>query len=430
MKTINVLLNVLLAEDDPDDVRLAKLALSPFGSNMCFNFKVVGTLYSAIECLKTENFDVVLLDLGLPDSKGMQTLKKVRGLGLQSPIIVIAGLEDEAVVLQAINEGAFDYLIKGRFYKDELRRTIHYAIEHKKIEDALRKAHDELEGQVEQRTAELAKSKQELEIQAWGLKKANKGIRILYKELEEKDKRIQELGKIKSDFVSHVSHELRIPMAAIKESINIVLDGVAGKINNQQRKFLDIAKRNVNRLVRLINNVLDFQKFESGKMQFDMQLNDINEVVTDVYKTMAISPNCREVDFSLKLEDNLPKVRFDRDKIIQVLTNLVSNATKFVDKGNITVATSRAENAVGVSVSDTGCGIRKEDLPKLFQKFGQLAEGNNSKTGGTGLGLAISKEIIKQHKGRIWVESEFGKGTTFRIILPCSKTDSLLNPKS
>jgi len=430
MKTINVLLNVLLAEDDPDDVRLAKLALSPFGSNMCFNFKVVGTLYSAIECLKTENFDVVLLDMGLPDSKGMQTLKKVRGLGLQSPIIVITGLEDEAVALQAINEGAADYLIKGRFYEDELRRTIHYAIERKKVEEALQKAHDELERQVEQRIAELAKSKQELEIQAWGLKKANKGIRILYKELEEKDKRIQELGKIKSDFVSHVSHELRIPMAAIKESINIVLDGVAGKINNQQRKFLDIAKRNVNRLVRLINNVLDFQKFESGKMQFDMQLNDINEVVTDVYKTMAISPNCREVDFSLKLEDNLPKVRFDRDKIIQVLTNLVSNATKFVDKGNITVATSRAENAVGVSVSDTGCGIRKEDLPKLFQKFGQLAEGNNSKTGGTGLGLAISKEIIKQHKGRIWVESEFGKGTTFRIILPCSKTDSLLNPKS
>jgi len=292
------------------------------------------------------------------------------------------------------------------------------------------KAHDELEREFEQYyTAALAESKQEVEIQAWGLEKANKGIRILYKELEEKNKRILELDKVKSEFVSHVSHELRAPLGTIKEGIDIVLDGAAGKINNQQRKFLDIAKRNVDRLARLINNVLDFQKLESGKMRFDMQLNDINEVATEVHKAMALSSNCREVDFSLKLEDNLPKVRFDRDKIIQVLTNLVSNARKFVNKGNITIATSRAEDAVGVSVSDTGCGIRKEDLPKLFHKFEQLAEGNNSKKGGTGLGLAISKEIIEQHKGRIWVESEFGKGTTFRIILPCSETDSLLNPK-
>jgi signal transduction histidine kinase len=111
-------------------------------------------------------------------------------------------------------------------------------------------------------------------------------------------------------------------------------------------------------------------------------------------------------------------VVFDNDKIIQVLTNLVSNAMKFTEKGSITIATRRIENAIRVSISDTGCGIKQEDLPKLFRQFQQLGSGGARKTGGTGLGLAISKDIVEKHGGRMWVESEFGKGTTFHFLLP------------
>jgi signal transduction histidine kinase len=124
------------------------------------------------------------------------------------------------------------------------------------------------------------------------------------------------------------------------------------------------------------------------------------------------------IDLQLALDNTLPKALFDNDKIIQVLTNLISNAMKFTEKGSIAISTRRIENAIRVSVCDTGCGIKQEDMPKLFQQFQQLASGGNRKTGGTGLGLAISKDIVEKHGGRIWVESEFGKGTTFHFLLP------------
>jgi len=243
----------------------------------------------------------------------------------------------------------------------------------------------------------------------------------VFKDITERKKAEEEIKKamkIKSEFISMVSHELRTPLAIMKEDIAIVLDGAAGKINDKQKHFLDAAERNLNRLVRLINDVLDFQKLDSGRMRFNMQDNDINEVVKEVHKTMASSVEERGIDFTLKLEDNLPGIRFDSDKIIQVLTNLINNAIKFTERGSITVATRRIKNEIQVSVSDTGCGIKQEDLPRLFHKFEQLATGGDRKTGGTGLGLAISKEIIKEHNGKIWAESEFGKGTTLRFLLP------------
>ena len=161
-------------------------------------------------------------------------------------------------------------------------------------------------------------------------------------------------------------------------------------------------------VVRLINSII----------KLDKQKNDMNEVIREVHKTIASSVKERAIDFCLKLEDNLPKVEFDSDKIVQVLTNLLGNAVKFTEKGSIAITTSKGENTILVSVSDTGRGIKKEDLPRLFHEFEQLTEGRERKTGGTGLGLVISKEIIRQHGGKIWAESEYDKGTTFHFVLP------------
>ncbi len=234
----------------------------------------------------------------------------------------------------------------------------------------------------------------------------------------ETEKRLQESLRLKTDFVSLVSHELRTPLTAIKEGVALVADGTTGPLNDDQKEFLDIAKRNVDRLARLINDILDLQKLEGGKIFLNFTLNDMNEVVKEVSNTMEKMIKDKSLTIELELAEGLPKVMFDRDKIIQVTMNIISNAIKFTEKGKVTITTSRDENVVSVSVRDTGPGIRKEDIPKLFGRFEQLEKGTERKSGGTGLGLAISKEIIEIHGGKIWVESVFGEGATFFFNLP------------
>ncbi len=236
--------------------------------------------------------------------------------------------------------------------------------------------------------------------------------------LKEVEKREKEAVEIKSQFISTASHELRTPLTAIKEGISIVADGMAGKINTQQNDFLKMAERNVNRLARLINDILDFQKLEAGKAQFNIIENDINSTVKEACDTMAGLIKEKGLKIILELGKKLPRMTFDRDRIIQVITNLISNAIKFTEKGSITLATSAGDNVVRVSVKDTGLGIKRDDIPRLFSAFGQLEKGKDRKVGGTGLGLAISRDIIVSHHGKIWAESIPGKGTTFSFVLP------------
>jgi signal transduction histidine kinase len=224
--------------------------------------------------------------------------------------------------------------------------------------------------------------------------------------------------KAKSYFTSLVSHELRTPLAAIREGIAIVLDSTLGVLNKDQDKCLNIAKKNVDRLTRLINEVLDFQKLESGKVAFAMQENDINEVVNEIHETMLSLAASKGLGFSLELDRSISIMEFDKDKIAQVLTNVVNNAIKFTQKGGITILTSKGTNYVQISVKDTGPGIDEEDMPRLFQAFEQFGNVQHGDDAGTGLGLVISKDIIVKHNGRIWAESKVGQGTIFHIILP------------
>ena len=289
---------------------------------------------------------------------------------------------------------------------------------------------------IEKRQAELLYAKEELEQLSRDLEKKVKGrtkelsetqvatlniLEDLSKEKEKVEKYSRELEdalRIKSDFTSMVSHELRTPLMAIKEGISLVSDGTAGKLNKDQKEFLDIAKRNVDRLTRLINDVLELQRLEAGKLYFNVAPNDTNGAVNEVCDMMATMFKDKALAIELRLDRKLPPVAFDKDKIIQVLMNLINNALKFTEKGGITITTQRESNTVMVSVRDTGPGIRPADIPRLFKRFEQLDTGTERKPGGTGLGLAISKEIIELHGGKIWVESVFGEGTTFSFNLP------------
>jgi PAS domain S-box-containing protein len=228
-----------------------------------------------------------------------------------------------------------------------------------------------------------------------------------------------QMEKFKDDFVNIMSHELRTPLTAIRESINIVHDGSAGPVSPGQKDFLETAKRNVDRLGRLINEVLDFQKLRSGLMNFEKKEDDINNILEEVRRSVEISTEKKGLALNMDLAVGLPMVIVDRDKIIRVLVNMVNNAVKFTEKGGITLVSSLSDNnTIRVSVVDTGVGIKNEDRARLFKIFSQVSSPECRTSGSTGLGLAISKEIIQQHGGKIGLESEPGKGSSFFFILP------------
>ena len=233
------------------------------------------------------------------------------------------------------------------------------------------------------------------------------------------EEKMKESIRVKSDFLSMVSHELRTPLTAIKEGIGIVLDGSAGEINAEQEDFLDTAKRNVDRLHRLINQVLDFSKLEARKAEFMMEERDINQTIKEIVKMQQPVAKDKGLYVKLDLGDNLDKLLFDVDKISQVLTNLTNNALRHTEKGGITVSSKKDTDGefIRVGIKDTGQGIKTEDLNKLFQQFQQVGE-KFRKPGSTGLGLAISKEIVNGHKGKIWVESQYSVGSEFVFTLP------------
>lgn len=237
-------------------------------------------------------------------------------------------------------------------------------------------------------------------------------------ELKNIGERLKEALEIKSKFTSTVSHELRTPLAAIKTGVKLVLDGLAGEINTEQRDFLAIVRNNVDRLDRLINNILDLQKLESGKAELNIKESDVNEIVKEIHAAMNLVAQEKGINFILRLDSEPVRAQLDKDAVSQVLTNLINNALKFTEAGEVMVTTFQDNNFAHVTVEDTGPGIKKENLPKLFRAFEQLERKKGKKPQGTGLGLAICKEIIETHGGSIWAESEFGKGAVFHFTLP------------
>ncbi len=232
------------------------------------------------------------------------------------------------------------------------------------------------------------------------------------------EEKLKETMEIKSQFISMVSHELRTPLAAMKEGIAIVLDEVVGRINGKQKKFLDIAKRNVDRLENMINNILDFQKLEAEKTGLNIQDNDIKQVIMEVHETMVLYAEKNGVELLFELADNLPQAKFDRDRIVQVLINLLGNAVKFTPKGGRACLNVQHRNdELVISVSDTGVGIPKKELPKIFERF-YRAEQQREEVQGTGLGLSIVHKIVTRHGGRIEAESDIGQGSIFTVFLP------------
>jgi signal transduction histidine kinase len=254
--------------------------------------------------------------------------------------------------------------------------------------------------------------------------------------LEVSHRRLQELDRAKSDFLLNVSHELRTPLTAIKGSVDNMLDEITGPISEPQRRYLQRVKANADQLVRLINDLLDLARIEEGRVQIASTFFSVTGLAGELVETLR--PMATEKDLRLQLtetEDPL-MVYADRDKIGQVLMNLIGNAIKFTPSGGqITVTARRVTSGecrvsssgpdipangeqVEIAIADSGEGIPAEELPYIFDKFYQVQLGIQAKAKGTGLGLAIAKSLVELQGGSIWVQSQVGEGSTFVFTLP------------
>jgi signal transduction histidine kinase len=228
-----------------------------------------------------------------------------------------------------------------------------------------------------------------------------------------------EAERAKTDFVSNVSHELRTPLTSIKGYSDLMLSDVIGPLNDQQRQFLRIIQGSTDRLTILINDLLDISRIEGGKLRLETRSIQMEKILHSVADMVQPQCNKKNLRLNLNIEPNVGLVLGDENRLTQVVTNLVSNACRYTpDGGCITLSLSSSSGAVRVDVADTGIGIAPEDQAKVFQRFYRASAPEVQEVAGTGLGLPISKMLVEMHGGRMWLQSEVGKGSTFTFILP------------
>jgi signal transduction histidine kinase len=346
-----------------------------------YGISATTSVSQAREILAKEKIKVVVSDYRMPDISGVKFLREVKEKYPDIVKVLFTGYTDFSAAEEAINVGEVYRFISKPWKTLELLSTIRQCIEHYNL-IVTGKAHKE--------------------------------------ELEFTNKKLKAMYEIQKEFTSTASHELRTPLASIKTAIDLVIKRIVGEINQEQEEVLGRAKSNVDRLKRLIDDILDLSRMEEGKYQLNFMMNDIHQVIQEVAEAQKDVAQSRGLYIKTNFDAQVSKVPFDRDRMIQVFNNLLNNAIKFTKEGGVTVSTQdrSQENHIVISVKDTGKGIAEADISKLFQKFQQIESAEKNEAGGTGLGLAICKEIISRHGGKIWVESKPGAGTTFNFVLP------------
>lgn len=405
------MINILIVDDSPHDRSLLGHMIGGCLKNDCL-IQEASTVEEAIDIIGKHPPEMVFLDIHFgPGQEGFHVLKAIRSSQLKDiPVLLVSSFEKDDDKVQAIALGADDFIDKPIRPEDvHVRIAVHRRL------------------------------KQTRDNALWAFHKTNQAIKSLYKDLERKNEKLKELDQLKSEFVATVSHELRTPLAIIRQGVSLFQRKVLGDINEKQSEALTDVLENVDRLVKIINDLLDIAKLESGKIEIRKSVVDPSEFLPKIIKEFRLKAEAKGIIIEEQMASNLPKVEGDWNKLIQVMTNLLGNAVKFTPQnGRIIVGAKETAGMVRVSISDNGRGISKEDMPRLFSKFQQFGRTSGPGEMGTGLGLAISKEIVKLHGGQIWAESEPDKGSTFYFTVPkfespehrCAITvDELLNAR-
>ncbi|PIQ88445.1 MAG: hypothetical protein COV72_08270 [Candidatus Omnitrophica bacterium CG11_big_fil_rev_8_21_14_0_20_42_13] len=368
---------ILVVDDNPNERAAVERVLLRSG------YEVIQATSGreALLILNQRKIDCVLLDHLMPDMDGLEVarqIKKDERLKI-IPVIMLTGRDKEDDVLAAVNAGADDYIVKTSEPDLLLLR----------IEAMLR----------------LGRLQRELYDKNSLLDKANSDL--------------HKLDMLKSEFVSTVSHELRTPLSITREGLNLVLEEVTGSLNKQQKELLEVAKNNIDRLGKIISDILDISKIEAGNFPIHKSLVSINRLLQKTFLFFKQRAEQKGIEITL----NMPKTEIaayvDGERIAQVLSNLLNNAVKFTSEGGrIIIGLNEGERDIVCFVEDTGIGIADTDLDKVFTKFQQFSKSYGPGEKGTGLGLSIAKKIVNMHEGRIWVESQLGKGTRLSFSIP------------
>ena len=231
---------------------------------------------------------------------------------------------------------------------------------------------------------------------------------------------LRELDRLKAEFVSVASHEIKTPLSVIRGYVTLLADGIYGDVNDQQKKTLEAVSAQTDRLARLVHRLLDVSRFEAGGARLELREIDLRAFFDDLTSDFRVLAVQNGIDFPVRLADDLPPtILGDEDRLSEVLGNLLSNAFKFTERGgSITVDAARRDGGIQVEVQDTGVGIAADKLPRIFEKFYQVENDAQPRSVGSGLGLAIAREIVEAHGGTIGAESQEGQGTRFRVFLP------------
>jgi len=379
-------LSILIVDDDPDHVFLARAALQRAPHWVA---ETAGTVAAAKEKLREAAYGAVVADFRLPDGEGLDLIDSVPP---DTAVVVMTAQGNERVAVEAMQRGAYDYLIKDISFPELLPDV---------IQKALNRHRSRIEGARQQAT-----------------------VRKENRKLVQANQKLKELDAAKSEFLSTASHELRTPLTIIREFISIMRDGLAGPISDDQRECLDSALGNCDRLETLINDILDLQKIESGRLRIRRRRSDVSSLLRQCYHDFLPRFATRQQTLELDVDPSLPPALCDEDKIGQVLINLLGNANKYAPNGARVVLSAQTRGGrLVVSVEDDGPGIPAEDQVQVFEKFVQLNRQHGKGAKGTGLGLAIAKNIVELHEGDIWLQSTLGAGSTFYFTLPLFTED-------
>jgi signal transduction histidine kinase len=373
--------SVLLIEDNPGDADLVRLRLVEGQAPVKVNW--VNRLSDGLASLSRETPSLVLLDLNLPDSHGAETFRRLMEHSPNVPVVVLSGQDDEVLATKAVHHGVQDYLVKGNISSKNLERAMRYAVERQAL----------------LRSLEIAQ-KQQLEF--------------------------------KNQFLSHVSHELRTPLTCIHQYVTLLLDGLAGPIPPDQADHLKTVLKSVNQLHAMIRDLLEATRAESGKMRVEPRCIALGDLLQQAVAMLRPTADEKKVGLEVGLDQRLPLVQADPDRVLEVLINLVDNAIKFTPAdGSVMLQATMVDadpDSVYVSVSDTGRGISPEAKALIFERLYQDPDSVDNNRSGLGLGLFICREIVRLHNGRIWVSSEPGQGSTFTFTLPTYSLAKLLAP--
>jgi len=420
----------LLIVDDEESVTITMAAILEMDG---YSVATALTGPAALEQIEKEVFDLVLTDLHLDDFDGMDVLAATRRRSPDTVGIVLTGYGSLESAVTALREGAYDYMLKPADVAD-LRATVARGIERRKLGQQLHERVSELEA-ANRTINQLNDSLQERVAQATtDLRQRVTELDEAKQELQASYEKLQELDKLKSQFLSIASHELKTPITAMSGFVQIAVRRVKRRLaaghpsaadwkkeEETLLEQLEVVQRQTGKLARLVDELLDVSRIESGRLELRVSDVDLPELVAEVMRRHQLMATKHDLRLSYDPDGHL-SVRGDRDHLEQVLNNLIGNAMKYSpDGGAIDVNVTRVgAQEVEVRIADHGIGIRPEELARVFGLFYRSPDRLARDVGGMGLGLYITKEIVDRHSGRIWAESDVGHGTAFHVALPAS----------